>query len=557
MKAIVYALVGASLLWGCGAADADEEFGGEAPSDGAGAGDKASCVFDDDCYDGETCFAGQCIFQGEGVGAGGAAAGGDPLPEEVEETFAAFTVPAAGRAHVWVATPATDSVVRIHGETLAIDAIEVGDEPTEVRTRPGHDTAIVLNRGSDELAVVEDPETVRFHLLPGHFNALDLDPSGRHALCWFDLGRVRAGEDAASLQDMAVVDLEDGAVHSVTVGFRPRRVSFTADGVTALVVTDDGVSVFRPGDLRGSTLARTLPVAPDIFGQADREVAVSPDGAYAISRGPGEPGVTIVDLSEGVPRFVPLGAQPSDLDLLPDGRTALIMLREASRLALVPLETAVEDPESVRFIDFEGHVLGSAAVGAAGDFAVLYTTVDAAEARPQVALLELESGAMVHRPMRKGVAGVEVAPDGLTALVLHTKEAGEPDPTLGEETFLARSHGYSLLDMRTLNTKLQTTPARPAGLIFASDRREAFLVLRDEARGVAATQRVDLDGFAVQTWELGTPPEVVGLLPDVERAFVTQTHPEGRISFIDLGATDADGGRLQTVSGYALNGRID
>ena len=123
--------------------------GGCASDDGAyadeiGAERKASCITDVDCGEGELCFAGQCVFQGMAPPAPGAAdAGVDPLPQEQEQSLAAFTVPAAGREHVWVASPETDTLVRIHGATLAIDAIEVGDEPTEVRTRAGDDAVVV------------------------------------------------------------------------------------------------------------------------------------------------------------------------------------------------------------------------------------------------------------------------------------------------------------------------------------------------------------------------------------------------------------------------------
>ncbi len=538
------------LLVGCGA-DADYSD----PGAHFGERQKELCIADQDCGEGELCFAGQCVFQGAAPPSANETDGGvDDLPEEQEQQLAAFTVPAAGGEHVWVASPETDTLVRIHGTTLAIDAIEVGDEPTVVRAGGLDDTVLVLNRGSDELAVVHDPDDVVFHRLPGHFNALALDPSGAYALCWFDLSQVRAGEDAASLQDLAVVALATGEIHTVTVGFRPRRITFTADGATALVVTEDGVSVFRPADLSADHLAVTIPLATGVFGQAGREVAITPDGAYAVSRGPDEAGVTVVDLAEGTPRFVNLEAQPTDLDLLPDGRTALVMLRGAERLALVPLETAVAAPGSIRYIDFAGHVLGSAAVAPAGRFAVLYTTVQSEEVPPQVALLELASEVIVHRPLRKGIAGVEVAPDGQTAFVLHSKAEGAPDPSEGEALFLARSYGYSLLDLRTVNAKLQTTPAAPSGLVFAPDRDEAFLILSGPE--TAAVQRVNLSSLAVQTWSLGRPPEVVGVLASVDRAFVTQTHPEGRISFVNLASEVADGGRLETVSGYALNGRI-
>ena len=530
-------------LGGCSDASG-EAFGAEGLPDGGGAGGSGACFTNQDCPSGAVCYVGQCIYQGGEQPRGDAA-----VPEE-EQSFAAFTVPAAGREHVWVAAPAIDTLVRIHAESLELSAIEVGDEPTEVRAVADSDRVVVLNRGSDELAVVAGPDDLAFMLLPGHFNTLALTPDGGHALCWFDLDQARRGEDTASLQDLAVVALDTGRVFPVTVGYRPRRVIFTADGAAA-VVTDDGISVFDPAALDGPLLAPTVPVAPSVFGQSGREVVLSPDGAFAASRGPGEPGVTVVDMTEGTPHFIDLGAEPTDLDLLPDGRTALVMLRDAQRLALVPLATAPSDPESIRFIDFTGHVLGSAVV--AEGFALLYTTL--ADARAQVSLLDLTGEVLVHRPLRKGVAGIEVAPSGRQAIIVHTKAEGTADPAEGEAAFLAKSHAYSLLDVVSTLTRLQITPAAPEGIVFSAERDEAFLVLRNSA--VAAMQRIDLEGFSVETYDLGNPPEVVGVLPAVERAFVTQTHPEGRISFLHLTEAVGEGGRLETVSGYTLNGRID
>ncbi len=547
----------ALLLAACGAGD---DAGGAAfgASGDAGAGDGfGACASDNDCPSDYTCFRNACVFQGGAPGAADAGA----LPPEMERTAEPFTRPAAGRDAVWVASPATDRVVAIDARSLAIEVVEVGDEPTDVATRADTDVAVVLNRGSDELAVVEALDDVTFYALPGHFNALTLSPDGRYAFCWFDLTRARAGEDASALQDLAVVDLDAGTVHAVTIGFRPRALHFTAAGDVALVVTEDGLSIVRPAGLPPSALARTVPTSADLFATADREVVVSPDGRWAVSRALDEPGVTIVALNEGVPRFVPLGAQPTDLDLLPDGRTALVMLRDAERLALVSLEDAIVDPETVRFVDFPGHVLGSAVVTPGGDLALLYSTVAPAGVVPQIALLDLETLARVHRPLRKGVAGVSVDPSGRVAFVLHTKEPGEADPALDEATFLARSHGYSLVDLETTFAKLQTTPAEPRGLTFtgAADgegSHAAFVLFDDPAEGVAELQRIDLAGFEVRRWRLGSPPEVAGVLPAVSRAFVTQTHPEGRISFVDLAAA-ADRGRLETVSGYTLNGRIE
>lgn len=534
------------------AACGDGGAGLNAEAGGAG----AACVADGDCASGHVCFRGTCVFQGEGPG--GAAPDGGPVePPEREAEPGAFPAPGAGRHYVWVASPAQDAVVRVHARTLAVARTEVGDEPTIVRTRPGDDTAVVLNRGSDEVTVVRlegDEEHLEFYPLPHHFNALELHPAGRFAFCWLDLDDVRPGEDASALQDVAVIDLVDRDVHAVAVGFRPRRLVFTADGDRALVVTDDGVSVIELADLRRSHVAATFPVAVDVLAHAGREVLVTPDGRWVASRGPGEPGLTVVDLEEGVPRFVPLDGEPTDVDLLPDGRTVLAMLRAEERAVLVPIDRAADEPESVEVVDLAGRRLGSAAVAPTGEVAVLFTTVEREGEAPRVALLDLASRRVVDRPVRKGVAGVAVDPTGRVAWLLHTKAEGEPDPADGEDAFLARSHAYSLLDLGTAYAKLVTTPAAPSGPVFAADGETALVLLSAPERGVAQAQLLRLRAFDVRTIELGSPPEFGGVLPAVERAFVTQTHPAGRITFLDL--TDPEDPAPTTLSGYALNGRI-
>ncbi len=540
----------ALLLVACG----DDGMGGAAEDrSGDGAGGDA-CFSNDECGNGYVCFRNQCVFQGGGGGEGGGAGGAGGAPPEEEVETAAFSAPAVGRHHVWVANPAQDAVVRIHAGTLAVSRVAVGDEPTVVQTRPGHDRAVVLNRGSDEVTLVAiegAAEQLAFFPLPHHFNAMALHPAGRFAFCWLDLDQVRPGEDASALQDVAVVDLVDGKVHPVVVGFRPSRVVFPSDGGRALFVTEDGVSIIDLANLEQGHIATTVPVAVDVFAHADREVLVTPDGRYAVSRGPGEPGVTIVDLEEGTPRLAGLGAEPTDIDLLPDGGEVLVMLRSAERAARVP----IADPASATFTDLPGQRLGSAAVSPDGAVAVLFTTVAREGEIPRVTLLDLATGDHVARPVRKVVAGVSVDPTGRVAYVLHAKKEGEPDPALGEDEFLARSHGFSLLDLRTAFTRLATTAAAPTGLTFTADGTRALVLLSNPARGVAALEHLDLTTFDVRTYELGSPPEFAGVVPELGRAFVTQAHPEGRISFLELDAPET--ARLVTVSGYALNGRIE
>jgi len=116
---------------------------------------------------------------------------------------------------------------------------------------------------------------------------------------------------------------------------------------------------------------------------------------------------------------------------------------------------------------------------------------------------------------------------------------------------LAPRHGYSLIDLRTGFVKLQTTAAEPYGLTFAPGA--AFVAYPRAGVDGPRLERIDLTRFDSRGWTLGSAPVAIGVLPAVERAFVTQDHPTGRISFVPL---DTDG-RIRTLTGYALDGRIE
>ena len=77
----------------------------------------------------------------------------------------------------------------------------------------------------------------------------------------------------------------------------------------------------------------------------------------------------------------------------------------------------------------------------------------------------------------------------------------------------------------------------------------------DEAL-VVATQRdvlgVNLDTFSVNSFRVSSSPEGIGAIPAAGRVYVNQTHPQGRMTFVDV-----DSGKQQTVTGYQLNARID
>jgi len=88
--------------------------------------------------------------------------------------------------------------------------------------------------------------------------------------------------------------------------------------------------------------------------------------------------------------------------------------------------------------------------------------------------------------------------------------------------------------------------------VFTEDGSQAFVMLEDAARDVAAVQQLNFTSFRQETVDLARPPEAIGVVPATGRIFVSQLSETGRITFID-----AETGRQQHVTAFQLNRRIE
>jgi hypothetical protein len=270
-------------------------------------------------------------------------------------------------------------------------------------------------------------------------------------------------------------------------------------------------------------------------------VIVTADGARAVSRLAGRAELRIVTLAgagAGTRATVALPAEATDVDLSDDGTRAFAVLRAASTLAVIDVAAA-----TAQLIDLGGEAYGSATIDAAGRRAVLYTNAANVE-RVLVVDLAGPPWARVTRPLRKAVRTAAFAPDGRTVLIVHS-----PRPAGGGtlDDWIDSGHGYSVLDLATGFVKVTATPADPGPFAFTQDGRRAY-VLVGEAN---LAQSVDLVTFVVTDLQLSSRPEAVGVLPTAGVAWVSQRHPLGRVSFIDL-ATQS----IRTLTGFDLNGHV-
>ncbi len=527
-------------------------------------GPTLGCLSSNECPAGFVCNEfGACVLPPGGGGGGGSDAGMPPPPPEVEYELGA---PTSSDRYIYVPMTAQDELARIDGQTLAVTSTRVGLRPKVLATIPGSDGAVVLDTHNGTATIVRpavssEGDTKRTLATLVNLNRVDIDPTGRYAVVWFDLAKhLQDGTlgTVGSFQDVTVIALAPGVERAVnlTVGFRPRDVQFDALGTRAFVITADGVSVVDMGyaTTHGPSIVPPIPVA-EAAASETAEVHVLPTGIYAAVRQVGESALRIVSLGVNNPGetwVLPLASPATDIDLAPDGTRVYAVSREAKELSIVDVPGDIGNASAVTRVNLTGHSVGSFVLSADGSRALMFTNATADERITKIELAH-PGFPITTWPLKKSVRAVGISPTGTTAIVINAKMAGDPASATTADEYIDRSYGYTLLDLATGFGKLQITPVDPGAFAYAPDGSKAYVGLDggDTVTATRALQVVTTQTGVVITKPLGSPPTTVGILPGANEAYAAQRHPLGRVTFIDLG-TDA----VRTVTGFDLNGNI-
>jgi hypothetical protein len=233
-------------------------------------------------------------------------------------------------------------------------------------------------------------------------------------------------------------------------------------------------------------------------------------------------------------------------------------LRSAGSVAYIELPADLQTPSGIDTIALDGGVVGQVALPpqmpSTGMFAMVYSTVTDAESFARV---ELPSGVVTRYPLEKKVEEISLSPDGLSALILHKADPGT-SATDPYEAAVDRDQGFSVFDVRSGFWQLQRTgTTRPSRYAFSPAGGFVGVALRDDALKRYRLMAVNLSTLVSSTLPLastplfmGTVPQALGVTP--HRVFVSQDHPAGRISVIQL-----DSGQVRTATGFTLNGEIN
>jgi hypothetical protein len=99
--------------------------------------------------------------------------------------------------------------------------------------------------------------------------------------------------------------------------------------------------------------------------------------------------------------------------------------------------------------------------------------------------------------------------------------------------------------------KIIGTDAAPVSVAFSPDGANAVITTRDLERAKYGVYLVHLENLEETLVTLPSPPLAAGVVPLAHQAFVSQAHPEGRITFVNL-----DDGTWKTLTGFELAGRV-
>ncbi len=460
---------------------------------------------------------------------------------ETEDPY--FKLPPAGTdAYVFVANPDRNTVTRIQVPQLTVDTATVGTNPTQVQTTADYKRAVTLNEGSDDISIIDAVSfTVDTVAIRDNFNAMSLSGDGKWAAAWYDPNAPSAASSGGiqTFNEVSFVNL-DAKVHTpMVVGFNPRGIRWSADGTLAVVVSDASLAVI---DLTATTLSPQLVSLSDdpVNAPAAEEVELSPDSNWAFVRQFGTNSIVLVDLHNLTAELLPVGENPTDEDLSPDGSEMAVMARGSHELWIFDPVDPLASPRVVSTP--ADNTYGSVVYAGDGSQALLYTNASAVS---EFATWNTSTDVITERALEKPVETIAISPTGGSALIFHTQtDAADADPS---SPFYG-NWALTLVDLTDFRQNPILLPAEPTGYSTTTDGKYGFYLLD----GYNFLEVLDFGTMLPEEITLKSPPVFVGNLPDTDIAFASQENNLGRISFYT-----ADSGTLDTITGFELNSQID
>jgi hypothetical protein len=296
-----------------------------------------------------------------------------------------------------------------------------------------------------------------------------------------------------------------------------------------------------------------LPEAQVEFDGSAAEILIDADARLAVLRYQGSARVDVLPL-DGSPAtcFEAAAGAVTDVTLARSGE--LVVVRQGTLSSLVNV-VALSDATPEPCAPFAAGVDVGAAVFAVADpsggLALAYQPNLAIET---AAIVDLAALSATSITLEKAIAAVAFVGDGQHVLISHLKAPGAPawDPQIEDpEVSVDKSYGVSWLNLlsRAHRLAVSDVPFGPFTFVPAADNGgegATFQSVADdkEPQVLRVSHR---PGFGDRWIDLAAKPLQMGYAPETTRVWVTQSHPWGRVTFMDpLGL------ELRHVTGFAL-----
>ncbi len=471
------------------------------------------------------------IFAGIATGGTGSASAAEA------DAGRTFGEPVVTGRYLWSANPESGRVALVDSVSLTTRILTAGLSPTHlaaVGDEAHPPEALVLNTGSsDATRFVLNEGVVEKASFSTHVgaNRWTVSPSGDFAVAWSS-GEEDAVDPTEGLQEITLADLTESPVtgQRLTVGYRPRSVQFDAAEDRLIVTSEQGISLVELD-------------APDTefvdLGEPEgRRVLLTRDGQHAVVRRKGAAELQVVELVPGGQRLaVELPGPVGDV-ALSSGERVIALVPEQSIVATFSLVDALGDElelESLSLVDASPDQMR---LTTDGSRAVLFSSHATSHS---LNIVELDAGQqlLTSRTVKvpTPVETVHLSPDGHHAFVV------------GQGTEGALSGSFAIVALQDVRFPKVVGTKLPIAHLSVGDRAAVVTASADSAQHQAFL--VALPSLEVQEVDLPSPPFSTGVLPLSKVGFVSQEHPEGRVTFLGT-----EGGEVRTLTGFQLSAEV-
>jgi hypothetical protein len=468
--------------------------------------------------------------------------------------------------YVFVANPRARTVAVIDPLSRKVQHASCPGTPSLLAASEYDDVAVAFEPESGVgcvLRVQEGAVTSSELRLVADANTLTFSADARFALAYHDR-RLDAQDAPRFSQDVSVVALKEAPRSlDVTVGIGPSEVVFAEKEPRAFVVSAAGVSTIDLSLLSAASAAAPgVPAEAPVraraparsFGSAERltvaNVRVAQRGTRALTFEPEGNSLYVLDLgAEGPARLIDLSAWARGPALAQAGSRAIDRLRIA--------DAAIEADGANAWLALRGEqTLLRVPLAPPVDLALVERISVPGQASDRLTLTNEQPGALFVSARSTGDGRARLvslaAPTSTQEVLLPAateKMVGTRDLALlhGGPEFV----GYSLVrasDGASLFFQSEREPLATAALAKLGVTAFALAPTAEQSGALHLVYAPDL---STEVFALDGAPLSVGFCSAIERAFVQETHSDGRLSFIDLA-----NGQKQTLTGFLISARV-